>query len=670
MKTTCSFLFVVSIAFRAFAQEPTSQPTNLVFQNFTLTTFSGSFTPAAGNPDGYVALFSASIPDTDPVDGTEYAYNESLGNAYVVVNSNSTSFNIVDVNPNKTYYFKVFSFNGSGAAIDYLQNSPLYGEAYALPSPILESNQTPVDVDEDQDLAISVNFTDAGFGVGSIFVDYGPLEEVDNIYDIAEDGVDDNSDVESLQLTNTSGSTYEGTIPFSEFGDLGLIYIFRAYDNQSNVYVTTDPYIVVIFKDQGVSIPYTSFGSNLSNYEIISIPLDLDLENVNIVLGDDLGPYGDKKSWRLFQYSAGQTEELNGNSTLSAGKGYWLIAKNQTVIDTGPGSTVRPFVEDLETGWNLIGNPYPFDLDWDDVKDWSSAGLGDLRVFENGSFTTRGELKAFEGGFVMATAGVQLVIPVNKNPSVNRVHRSEVNRNPLGSDHWEILFKIKNGERQYNLGGIGMHTEASEGADQFDDFTLPRFIEFVEINHNKKFHNIPFSKDIIPVEENHEWSFEVEANAESELIELSWDNSYFGVNKEIYLWDVSQQRPINMRSQNNYSFNKTLSKPFKVFYGSASFVNERIVPEKLVVQHPYPNPSANTITFAFSTPAGISDATLDIYTLQGQKINTMRVASTTPGYHELIWNGLDLHGNRPVHGAYVSVLKLGEKVFSQRLILK
>jgi hypothetical protein len=111
------------------AATPTAQPTALVFSAVTSSTITTSWTSATGAPSGYIVLRSSTAsPDTDPVAGTTYSAGNTLGNATVVYAGSAVTTGaqagLVD---GTTYYYEVFSYNGSGSTINYLIASPLSG---------------------------------------------------------------------------------------------------------------------------------------------------------------------------------------------------------------------------------------------------------------------------------------------------------------------------------------------------------------------------------------------------------------------------------------------------------------------------------------------------------------------------------------------------------------
>lgn len=109
------------------ATAPTAQPTALVFSAVTSSTITTSWTAAAGPPSGYIVLRSTgSAPNTDPVSTTAYTAGNNLGNATVAyVGSAVTTGAQTGLVDGTTYFYEVYSYNGSGSSINYLTVSPL-----------------------------------------------------------------------------------------------------------------------------------------------------------------------------------------------------------------------------------------------------------------------------------------------------------------------------------------------------------------------------------------------------------------------------------------------------------------------------------------------------------------------------------------------------------------
>ncbi len=84
------------------SEEPTNQPTNLIFTARDATSLSASFTNAVGTPDNYLILRKqTSSPTGIPVDGTTYSIGNTIGDGTVIAIGNSNSFTDTALNPNE-----------------------------------------------------------------------------------------------------------------------------------------------------------------------------------------------------------------------------------------------------------------------------------------------------------------------------------------------------------------------------------------------------------------------------------------------------------------------------------------------------------------------------------------------------------------------------------------
>lgn len=98
-----------------------------------------------GNGSNTLIVFRAGSPVDDsvlPVDGTSYSLYSSLATGHRVCyvgTGNSMEFKsdgFGDLAPNTTYYFKLFSFNGSGSTVNYKTASPATFNATTVAAPV------------------------------------------------------------------------------------------------------------------------------------------------------------------------------------------------------------------------------------------------------------------------------------------------------------------------------------------------------------------------------------------------------------------------------------------------------------------------------------------------------------------------------------------------------
>ncbi len=115
------------------ATEPTAQPTAFVPSAITNSGFTVSFTAATGSPAGYIAVRKvSSTPTTDPVDGTTYSVNGSLGDGTIAFVGSGVTFNESGLAASTQYFYKIYAYNGSGTSINYRQTTPLQGSVSTL----------------------------------------------------------------------------------------------------------------------------------------------------------------------------------------------------------------------------------------------------------------------------------------------------------------------------------------------------------------------------------------------------------------------------------------------------------------------------------------------------------------------------------------------------------
>ena len=793
----------------ALLSAPVDQPTNLAFSNVTASTISAAFSPAASTPDGYLVLMSAgALPDIDPVDGVDYCLNDQLGTngsgevIYAIANGDINGFTTVGHSPGEQLFYKVFSYNGFGAATNYNTTSPLTGSQVTLTAAVapaiqasglqfstITNNAADITwtrgdgesviivakadnpVSEAPTLGQTYTASDAfgtpasqlGFdgnyviynGTGtdvtinnlvpgttyhvaayeyngssgtqsylttsatgnpsqftttnicagditgpdvfslnsSLTVDQGadvnvsvsvsdsqgcPITEVKIYYVELENIADtDNPPYIEATMTEASAGTYTYTIAGASNG-VGVLFDFEA-TNQAGLYgYPNRNYVVAVnVPDKGYTIPINSFGADQSNYRIVSLPLSGTNTSIEAVF-DELGQY-DRTKWRMYQYGSGNTSELTGSSTMAAGRGYWLIVREDPgPITVGAGTTVTaPFTLNLSQGWNLIGNPYNFDINWAGILAFNGDPVEvspDLKVYKgSGAYTNGTELEKFSGGFVLASSPVSLDVPTYLDPAIQgrRVKPNHPSRqkNDIGQPDWELQLNVKSGGLMNTFGGLGMDRNALLGFDRYDELTLPRFLDYVEIVHDRpQVFNANYTRDMVPTAENFTWDFDIESNLEDPIVELTWDNSNFGNNnKGLYLWDEALSTAVNMRAQAGYLLNRNLSDRLKVVYGNPDYIKERIRVDELVFHNVSPNPATQKALISFTLPGNAmpQETEISAMDLMGRKIWKYN-AQLDAGYHEVDWD-ID---HRTAKGIYLVQVRSGNVLKSKRIIIK
>lgn len=666
---TTNYLITAPLSNNQFtlATEPTSPPSFLTFTAVATTSLTVSFNDASPIPTGYITIRKAgSAPTGVPVDGTTYTVGGALGDATVVSLSNSNSIPETGLTPSTTYFYIVYSYNGDVGSYNYLTTGSANGSqqtpAGDTTVPVINST-TPLSVDPATDLTVKATVTENESTISTVSLDYRSVSGAATFTTVP------------MVLSSTS---WEFKIPAAQIGELGIEYKITA-TNSVSLAGTFSGRTAILHKS-GLILTDTDLppGDVETKYRIVAFPFILASNTV----GDIFNQLGTMvKDWRVYHYQApGPTAtEWKQSNLLLPGQGYWVIRRNGTDISilgdtqgtTVPATLDQPFTVDLAAGWNQIGNPYLFNVLWSDVKTASNVTFA-LRTY-NGAFSDADKLNKFEGGFVFAAASTTLKFPVAKNPAAGGRTSATAKAgktNAIDGPEWEVALKLSNGDHENVFGGVGMRKDAQVNYDAYDDFTLPRFQHYLELNHIKELHRTPYTKDIVPSEDNHTWEFVVESSLTGES-QLTWDNSYFGKNsKGMVLWDEEIQRAVDMRTVNGYRFEAPRN--FKLIYGNEKYIKELTAINSVLLHTAFPNPTDGKVSIGFSIPDRGSNPKVVVRLANqlGQVISTVHDGELAPGFHEVVWDGLDNSGVRPAQGVYFIQVAIGEESKIKRIVVK
>lgn len=476
-----------------------------------------------------------------------------------------------------------------------------------------------------------------------------------------------------MAITGTSASA-TFTAQAAWFDDQGLEFTITVTDaaGNANANFATKYYMYMQLEGANAPVlPNHGTGGELVSYAIIAIPYVLSNTQTNILF-DELGGQ-DKNKWRLLSYRSNPESWIDYPSTIERGKGYFLNIVDPIQINLGDATAPTnnqssPFTINLAQGFNLIGNPYTFGISWSEVVSANSGSFDDPLVFVSGTYSTAQSIAKFQGAFVWADNATSIQIPVI-NSAGGRVGSNSI-ASRLDQPEWELLFGLKQGDVENNLGGIGMRSGALvNNKDRFDRVTAPRMFSYLEMNfhHPEYFGGRRFSKDVVPSQNEYSWDFTVDSNYDG-MAELTWDNTDFGDNaKDLYLFDNGLQTPINMRTSSGYTFDPRVSSSFKVYFGNN--LRYKIKPSKVLLGQAYPNPTTGEATIPYTIPEyGVEVLVkLEIFDMKGRKVANLVDEAKFGGFFTSYWDALsgDLSD-----GLYMYRLIVNNEIQSGKIILK
>jgi hypothetical protein len=92
------------------------------------------------------------------------------------------------------------------------------------------------------------------------------------------------------------------------------------------------------------------------------------------------------------------------------------------------------------------------------------------------------------------------------------------------------------------------------------------------------------------------------------------------------------------------------------------------VPVEFALHENYPNPFNPTTTLRFDLPE-VSNLTLTIYNMLGQKVRTFNYQNTSAGYHSVKWNATNDYGDPVGAGVYLYQLQTKDFVKTRKMVL-
>jgi hypothetical protein len=456
----------------------------------------------------------------------------------------------------------------------------------------------------------------------------------------------------SLDLHSTDGN-YAVTVQSSWLDSLGLEYYFMARDEAGNKKISPTSYAQVNYPS--IILPPLPSGSAQKDYRIVTFPYQLSQENLSAFYLAT--PWNDNTKVSIWWWDpslkngAGDYVKFGSGTANSfePGKGYWVLVKNQITLQltnvTAPEyNRSNLYAMNLKPGWNEIGNPYPVEISWQDVisfneKNNPGANLSALILYDETGFkaATNGRLmKPFEGGFIrnLGPTDILLNIPFQGQTTIGG--RIGFIGSDISQDAWNVFLHINQGDRSNELGGVGMHPQAKNGIDRFDNFNPPGFIDDPEINFtNNPDPQTRYSQDVVSPQPEYTWQFTPTGIANAPT-RLTWNASIAANGKQLLLFDEVQLQIIDMTTTDHYDFTLNSKSTFRIYYGD--HVEQKIFTPQIAAGEPYPNPISNESTTRINLSLPDSEAgyqvSIELYNAQGEKLEAT-ATTLSSGIHTL-----------------------------------
>lgn len=345
------------------------------------------------------------------------------------------------------------------------------------------------------------------------------------------------------------------------------------------------------------------------------------------------------------------------------GRGYFIETSQDLPLTTQgtAADTSQPFQIPLQAGWNLIGNPFTFDVNWSAVQivdpDTNTAvslatavGKGivanALWGYSFGAYTATTRMKIWEGYWLYAYRNTTLVIPPTAQASSASSRSSGAS-----AGGWRLTLEVQSGDLK-DRAYVGVSRAATPSYDREYDLLKPPPVssDYVHISLprlNWGEQSGIYGVDIQPATRSASWEFVVETSQPNREVTLRWPDAQQlprSANLVLVNLDTGERR--YLRTTGAYTFRTGASgvSRFRIETASSGGL--------LRIQQVQVNSGrGNQHTIAFQLTG---DATVQVNILSGGKVvrQLLNQATRSGGVQQAIWDGRDQSGVALPPGAY------------------
>jgi hypothetical protein len=478
-------------------------------------------------------------------------------------------------------------------------------------------------------------------------------------------------------------STYRATISRAQVDSRGLEYFIVAEDTLLTTREPETGVFPVVVHVQSLQKDSTQpGGSEQAAYRLFSVPMNLLVKDPYSNLEDELGSYS-RPEWRIFEFLPSQRIS-ESPAELHAGRAYWIIVKNSgKTIDFGPGKTFptdREYSIPLYLGWTLIGNPFNFDIPFENLRLASGQSL-DIRRYDGTWRDATSPLKSFEG-YAVANDST-FIDTLYVNPVIGATSGG-FGRSSSGvlSEKWHWSIRIS-AECQQARDTDNVAAVAIDAAPEFDIYDQPEppvigeYVSIYFLHEDWPTSFDKFSLDARPEPvEGEIWEFSVRSNIHDKIRLVFSGLSEVPDHLAIWLVDPVLGVAHDLRESNQYfvaGATEDQPKRLQLAVGRREFIERTIenrpVPTVFELSQNFPNPFNPATTIRYGLPVN-DRVTLRVFNLRGEEVVTlMSGEEQKAGYHVAVWDGRDQRNLTVASGVYLYQLRTSRYSMVRKMLL-
>lgn len=361
-------------------------------------------------------------------------------------------------------------------------------------------------------------------------------------------------------------------------------------------------------------------------------------------------PVNLKKKWRL-QSLAGNIFVDAETFPLEVNKAYFLITRNDfNILPKNVAKTNRLSYYDyvgmpIKSGWNLIGNPFPFRVSISKLRIENPSTQELLSISD--AYEYLGERGWLKADYLNPWEGLAIYSPYD-----TKLHflvgydyiPKEMTKNIFNDCEFISQIIVSNDKTVDEENYFGIKKDAIDEKDNFDKPEPPIITEGVAGYFFHPEWNLPvdkFSEDIKSYNvEGNEWYFYIHSGS-CENIKITIRNLINRIsNLNVYLFDIEANCIYNISNNNIINLPGFIGeKKFRILIGSENYIKEKtnkeLIPKEIKISNNYPNPFNSNTLYIISLPVK-SFVKIILYDINGRIVKEIENKSFESGYHPIL----------------------------------
>ncbi len=405
------------------------------------------------------------------------------------------------------------------------------------------------------------------------------------------------------------------------------------------------------------------------DYQIIGLPGSSNQSIQKYLSG------GEMSDWEVY-WDNGDTANYyikydgGSNFILTAGKGFWLISKNNINLNISVQAAAMNNNYEVEiplhSGWNLVTNPFNSSMSWSNVENANGISAV-IYGYSGGSYSQSPKFDPYMGYYFFNgtpnTTLSTLRVPYQS------IYANIVSTETLAKNDWRVNVKLQSAGIVDKSVSFGVSQSASVGLNKYN-FRKPRALTALPEIHFDRTDwdsNYPaFASDIRPsIGEVERWQLSVNGKqgASAKLV-------FGGISKvpascAVFLVDSVHAMFADLRKDSAYEFTQpTNSASMTILVGSPEKVEkeaESVLPVRYELSRNFPNPFNPSTNFLVRLPAA-SQVTIRVYNILGQMVREIYHGNLDVGQHWFTWDGRNQNQQKMSSGVYYCRLEVSGKL--------